>query len=528
MEYTPEHFVATLKRIPPQQRWAFAGAWAAGLFAHGYMLANKLPNHDDIACFWSKGGGLGMGRWGLELVGWLDGSFSSAWMLGLMALLFLSAAAMLIASLLRLKSPLFCFLAGAVLVVFPSIYCLLGYMFMADSYALSMLLMVLAAWLCDRACAPGFGRARPALLRLAAAGCILFSLSLYQGHPGWAIALMMYTLLVRCLQKDAGIRAIFQDGLWDLGVLAVGVAGYVGITKLLWAANGIVPGGYQGFDQMGRIDPALLPGQLWSCYSLFFNTFRSPTEGVCTTPGLRFLVTTCQWLAILLIGLRVWRQFAAGKRLEAALAAVLGALMPVGIGIVYLMNAGYVHTLMVYPMCMIPLVFLAQCEGWSALISPGKQPAQKTLHTLGRWVCVCLVAVLAGRYVQQANEVYLCLQINHSRRVSYWTTVVTQIRSLPGYDQWLPVVFINESGWDRSTPGVWDSEDFNDLVGVRMPMQVYANQQFLDLYVGFSTEFLDPAEYTGLPEVQAMPPYPADGSIRMVEHNEVLAIVVKF
>lgn len=171
LQNTPECFVSRLKQIPLQQRWAFAGVWAAGLFAHGYMLANKLPNHDDIFFFWSKGGSLPLGRWMLPLIGRLDGNFSSSWMLGLTALLFLSVSAMLTASLLRLKSPLFCFLAGAVLVAFPSVTALLGYMFMADSYMLAMLLMVLSACSAPAPAAPRpAGGARPCCgwLRLAA------------------------------------------------------------------------------------------------------------------------------------------------------------------------------------------------------------------------------------------------------------------------------------------------------------------------------------------------------------------------
>ena len=518
MEYTPERFAAGLKKVSRQQWWAFAGAWAAGLFAHGYMLANKLPNHDDLSCFWTKGASYTSGRWALDLVGWLDGSFSMPWMLGLTALLLLSVGAMFIVDILRLKSPLFCGLAGAVLAVFPSVISLFAYMFASDAYMLSFLLAVLCAWLCGRG----------GWYRLAAVGCLVFSLGLYQGFLGWAAALMVYTLLARCLEEGAEVKPVFVDGLWDVGVLAAGVAGYLGVTKLIWAAAGFTPGEYQGISQMGRIDPALLPQQLWSCYSLFFNTFRSPTEGVCTTAGLRFLLTGCQWLAILLIAAAAARQLARGKWLQAALAALLGLLMPIAIGIVYLMNSGYVHTLMVYPMCMIPLVALAQCESWDAKRAPDAKAMQNRLHTLGRWACVCLVALLAGRYARQANEAYLCLQVNHSRRLSYWTTVVTQIKSLPGYDQWLPVVFINESGWDRSTPGVWDSEEFNDLVGIRMPVHTYSDQQFLELYAGFCTEFLEPAEYAGLPEVQAIPPYPASGSIRIVEKGGVLAVVVKF
>ncbi len=503
-------------RISRQQRWAFAGVWAAGLFAHGYMLANKLPNHDDIACFWSKGGSIELGRWGLGLVEWLDGGFSSPWLLGLLSLLFISLAAMLLVELLRLQSPLFCFLAGSIVVCFPSVISAFAYMFTSDAYMLAFFLTVLAVSLSVR----GGWR------RLAAVACLVLSLGLYQGFLGWAIALMMYTLLARCLEEDADLRRIFTDGLWDVGVLAAGVAGYIGLTRLIWAVTGVAPSTqYQGVDQLGRLDLQALPGQFREAYSLVLNTFRSPSAGACTMFRLRVLLTACLWFAVLLAAARIACQFRRGRRPEALLALVLLLGMPAGINVACLMNSAYVHTLMIYPMCMIPLGALAQCEAWNARLPRCKRPAGRRLHTLGRWACAGLAALLASQYALQANEAYLCLQINHTRRVSYWTSVVTRIKSLPGYDQWMPVVLITKNAWDRSTPSVWDNMDhFNDLVGIRMPMNVYSDAAFLNEYLGFVTEFLDPADYKDLEEVQNMPTYPLDGSVRLIDG----VIVVKF
>ena len=86
-QWMPDHLLGWLKKIPRPHRFAFAGAFLAGLFAHGYMFANKLPNHDDVQSFLTKGAGLSSGRWGLEIVGRLDGSYSAPWMLGLFSLL---------------------------------------------------------------------------------------------------------------------------------------------------------------------------------------------------------------------------------------------------------------------------------------------------------------------------------------------------------------------------------------------------------------------------------------------------------
>ncbi len=517
-QYTPDALLSRLGRISRQQRWAFAGAWLAGLCAHGYMFANKLPNHDDIAGLWDSGVGYTSGRWGLYFVSRLDGGLSTPWILGLLSLLFLAMAAMLLPELLQLKSPLFCGLAGGMLAAFPTVACTFSYMFTSDAYMLAFFLAVLCAWLCGRG---GWHR------RAAAVGCILLSLGLYQAYLGWAVSLMTYALLLRSLRQEADTQRIFLDGLCDLGVLAAGVGGYIGLTRYLLPRVGIALVSYQGLDEMGRIDPARIPRQLLETYRVFFGVCGGMTGGISTTPGIRLALTACQWLAILLIAAGAARRLAGGRWKQAGLTALLGLLMPIGINIVYLMNPGQVHSLMLYPMCMIPLVFLSQCDGWYHAFRP-ERPAAKTAGAAGRWASACLAALLLGRYVLLDNEAYLQMQLGHSRRIAYWTGIVTGIKSTPGYDSSLPLVMVQENGWDPTVPVWWPTDNLDDMMGVRMGMHYEVDAQFMDQFIGFAPVLLDPAGYAPLPEVQAMPPYPASGSIRIVEKDGAPAVVVKF
>lgn len=511
--WTPEAFVGRLKKIPRRQWYAFAGVWLAGLFAHGYMFANKLPNPDDLVCLWDKGVSFELGRWALPIVGMLDGTFSSPWMLGLLSMLLFSIAAMQLVEILRLKSPLFCALAGTSMIAFPTVVCMFAYMFTSDAYTLAVLLCILAVRFCRKGL---WGR-------LGAVVCIAFSLGLYQAFFGLVPALLVYDLFLQCMEPDARANRVFVTGLCDLAVLAGGSGLYFLINYLACTAQSV---NIEFSGRMHEFSIGALPEYIHRAYEWFFYVWRDPANGITETPSLRFLMTSCEWLGILLILVLAVRQLRRKKALEAGLGLVMIALFPIGVNLICLAGQSYIHTLMFYPMCLVPLVFLSLCERWNTGRDPQAAgvPLLVRLHNAGRWVCVCLVAALAFLYARQANEIYLDMQINHSRHVAYWTSISTQIRSLPGFSEWTEVVFIYEDGWDRSTPGQWKHENFNELIGVRLDYHSYADRYLLNYYLGYAPHYLDPADYIDRPEVREMPAYPDDGSIRMVEG----AAVVKF
>ncbi len=512
-QWMPDRVLAWIKRIPRPHRCAFWGVWLAGLFAHGYMFANKLPNHDDVQSFWGKGAGMSLGRWGLSLVGRLDGSFSAPWMLGLFSLCLLAAAAMLMVEILEIKRPLFAALAGAVLVVFPTVTSMFAYMFTSDAYALSVLLAVLAAWLARK------GR----WWLLAAAACITVSLSLYQAFFGWAAALLVYGLYARSIQPKASAKAIFWDGVCQAGALALGMAAYLGLTRAFLALSDTELDGYMHADQMGEMHLSWLPGQLRDAYREFFGVWKlGSNRGMANSFGIRLLLAGCLVLFCLLLAEGILRQLLRRKYPEAALALLLAALFPVAVNTIWLMHTSSVHTLMCYPLCMLPIALLARCDGWSALRFP--KGGAGVVRLAGCWLVTGCVGLLALRYGMLANEAYLEMQINHTRRLSYWNSIVTQIRSLPEYDPSLPVALVGSNSEDPGLPSWWHNQDLDRLCGVDLRIRQYSDQRFLNLYLAYAPAYADPIAMGQLPEVQAMPSYPARGSVGIVDGVIVVKI----
>ncbi len=509
----PDRVPALLKRITRPHRYAFWGVWLAGLFAHGYMLANKLPNHDDVQSFLTKGAGLSSGRWGLALVGRLDGSYSAPWMLGLFSLLLLAVTAMLLVEILEIQKPLFAALAGGVLVAFPTVTSMFAYMFASDAYALSVLLAVLAAWLARR------GR----WCLLAAAGCVVASLSIYQAFFGWTAALLVYGLYAQSIRPGAEAKKIFWAGLGQAGALALGMVAYLGLTRLFLALFDSELDGYMNLNQMGEFHLAWLPGQLREAYGVFFGVWKpGGGQGLATTSSIRLLLTGCLTLLCVFMAGGILRQLRRRRYAEAALALLLAALFPVAVNVIWLMHTSSVHTLMSYPMCMLPVALLARCDGWDTAGFP--KGSAGLVRLAGSWLATGCVGLLALRYGMLANEAYLEMQVNHTRRLSYWSGVITQIRSLPEYDPALPVALVGDTSEDPGLPIWWHNHNLDHLCGTDLMIRQVSDQRFLSLYLAYAPPYADALVMGRTAEVQAMPSYPARGSVDIVDGVIVVKI----
>ena len=179
----------SLRRIAAvcrENRLPLLSSLIAGLLAHMYVITNNLPNYDGVRYLFGKGETVGSGRWGLVLVQALIPNFTMPWLPGVVSLLLLAAAACLIVRMFAFKSPLAQILLPALILVFPSQIGNFSFMFVASSYALAFLLVVLAvlaardlrgwrAWLCF-------------------VPTLVFALSIYQGYVSIAAGLLLLLL----------------------------------------------------------------------------------------------------------------------------------------------------------------------------------------------------------------------------------------------------------------------------------------------------------------------------------------------
>lgn len=139
-----------------------------------------------------------------------------------------------------------------------------------------------------------------------------------------------------------------------------------------------------------------------------------------------------------------------------------------------------------------------------------------------------LLLAFSGLYCLYDNVCYVKSEFQKQRMISYYTTLITRIKSAERYQDELPVVYINPGKIEDST--LRDIPAFRE---VRLEGSLYGGAKrgingawraFMNHWCGFSPIEGDPEKYEHLPEVQAMPRYPDAGSIRVING----AVVVKF
>ena len=127
------------------------------------------------------------------------------------------------------------------------------------------------------------------------------------------------------------------------------------------------------------------------------------------------------------------------------------------------------------------------------------------------------------------NATYEKARLMQERTQQYFTVMVAQIRSTPGYTAATPVAYIG-------TPSSFGDSTFHQITGYSdlpfAPLRFDATpvsigntwQEFINLRCGFAPPAADPASFAALPQVQEMPCYPDNGSIRMISGTIVVKL----
>ena len=143
-------------------------------------------------------------------------------------------------------------------------------------------------------------------------------------------------------------------------------------------------------------------------------------------------------------------------------------------------------------------------------------------------IAIMVLAVTAVMYARFDNQCYLKDTLHQQEAISYYTTLVTRIKSQPGYRPEMTVYFANTAGANDPTAYNIDELDFIRLNPYWYNSMEYLHEMtrndFIRVWCGTDFPWNWNLELETLPEVQAMPSYPADGSIRII--NDV--VVVKF
>ena len=504
-----------LRRIPAVQRAAFLTAFCTGYLTHLYAFTNLIPNSDGLSRVYDTQQMTISGRWFLHYASALNDFTQMPAVIGFLSVLFLSLAAALTVDLLVFRSRVLAGLAGALMAAFPCLGYTFLYLFTASAYCLAILLAVLSVWLARR------GR----LGWLLGVVSLALAMGTYQAYAALAISLSLLVVLRQTLDPRADFSGTLRLGLRLAAFLAVGAALYYGVLMVFLKVKDLELLSYLGMDQASTGYPfSRLPALLLETYkqavAFFFlpgspNGFASPLLVVLDLAALvlgGFSFVACLIRRQLLRPL--WRPVGA---------LVLLALLPLGINFMQVLSPYSQPTpLMKYAFVAVYLavvLLLGLADGTVRLpLRRGLAPAAAV------WAAVLLLFCLNTN-----NLLYTASAQAHRATESYLTRLLARVESCPGYQAGMEAAVVGAVPTDQicaQIPSYAQVDHYSVPLNSVLPLNKHIYYYF-NHWLNVPLE--EPSEETMLaisasPEFQAMPLYPNDGSVAILDGRVVVKL----
>ena len=482
-----------------------------GMLAHGFMFANKIPNHDDLAQYADlTGTGVENGRYVLQFFWKFFSNLSTPWLNGILGLVFLCGAAFLLCDAFDCRRAWRAGAVTVVAVVFPvnvSIYC---YMYQAHVLMLGIAFAAAAPWMMRYGGRWGM---------LWAALCVMLATGIYQIDLMLAAGLLIVYVIWYASREDgrtggAVWGTAVRSALAVLGGLALYLLGVWAVVQV----GGVALNDYQGISSMGQISWTSLPDKLRAAYRTALEWYITDVPSYATRL-MRLAQAGALVIGWVWLGAAVVRALLARRWAHAALLAVCGLLLPVAAAGIYLMGDEIgVHHITLYLLIVLML---------QPVLCVDRAPAVAGRAETLRRACA---AVLCAAYLTYGfslavidNQAYLRMYMSFTRAEHFMERLAGRIESLPDYRPDLrlvtvgymnaeePLIYFEYDVADRFLPfvGILNEVDFAwPHVAVRMLTQV-AGLPLTPVYDWQPTE----AEQA---VVDAMPCYPAEGGVVIV------------
>lgn len=455
-----------------------------------------------------------LGRWNLGLIEkisrfFLGGIYSTPFFNGIISILLIASSGCIIINLLQIRSKINAILLGAILVVYPAVTATFGFMFTAPPYFISLFLACLGVLITDKL------KGKASFL---IGGCaISLSLGIYQAYFPVAVSLFVLMLIIKNLEPQCDIVKLAIK--YFLSALS-GLVFYFILNKFFLVVTNTSLSSYQGISNMTNISFGSTASSILESYRSFFILYSTCYLGMNNGKIAKcaFLISI---ISIIMIGLIIILKSFRISLKRGIISCGLFALLPLSINLIQVMvQHGNFHSLMVYTTVLIlisPLVFIE------------KVGTNINYKLKSCWNCVVMFSMLAVIffYSYYANIAYMKIDFVQSQSISYFTRLVTRIESTDGYRTDVPIAYINEDNKRISIPDLDKYNILQDLI----PFSILPSDNYWTTYMsrwcGFSPKIVDgiaTAKISSLSEVQDMPSYPDDGSIKII--NDTL--VVKF
>lgn len=480
---------------------------AASLAAYGFLFTNEFFSHDALTLTnygveqrWSSY--VWNGRILIPLYEKLKGPVTAPWLIGLLFILYMSLTVLLLARLFELRRPLHIFLIGALFCTNSSL-AMLGSSYIAcmDDYALALLAAVAGAWFICRCRHGGF----------LGALCIAVSMGLYQAYLIVAAGLCFFSLFQNVTSNER-LSSIVRRGLRYLGLMLAGFFLYF----LTWSAacrflN--IEKGRMG-DTIFALPLESLKPHAIAVYKLFFRNFfrdNGMTGKLAPTFSLLLLGALLVWLA----GWLLDKRLAWGNKLLLCLMVVFLPFVFRASSLLLLMGD---QSLVAFNQRLPAALVLLCAVKWRPAIPYGRR---------FRAAAAILALAIVCQNLVFSNQCYIKKDLEKNASLSIVTRIIERVEQLDGYVLGeTPVAFsggINSNPlYGRGREGFDAFTVYEEGAMIYDYAPTYNIVRYIGTYLNYPMAFA--SVDSSLEEVQAMPAFPAQGSIKFVGEKVVVKL----
>lgn len=485
-----------------------------GLIAHGFMFLNKISFHDDIGQLFGVGQTYGIGRWFLgiisEILNSTVGKYSMPWFDGLLSVLLIGISACFVVNLLEMQNVFSCILVGGMMEVFPAVAVTYLYMFTASAYFFAVLLTVASLYLTNH-------------FRHGAWGVILFTcaLGIYQAYLGLWLGIMLCMLLKKCISDDYDLKKLIKIVFKYFCVFVSGIILYLLNVKVFSMIKGLELTSYQGFNKLGEIWGAGILKGVLKGYLSFFSLIYSDNCGLSNSIIIRAIIAFCFVISILgsiYCIVKLMRD-----RMKQIICFLILLCFPLGVNVIYAIcvtDNSNIYTIMLYPLV---LVFIFPVFITELIMNKKRNVWSKKLLNL-----LSILLLVAGvYYCFLSNEAYLKLHFLQEQTTSYFTTLITQIKSCPGYGDELPIAFVGDKIEDLTLTEMAGFDNVQIAVAewnLSEWINSYTFLQYMRYHNGFSPKLISQNEFEFSEKINQMPVYPDYGSIQVLDDVVIIKL----
>jgi len=500
--------------IGPVRRAAFFSCLVLGYLVHLYAFTNSIPNSDGLSRVFDLQQMTVSGRWFLHYASALNSFTQMPAVIGLLSLVFLGLAAALVTDLLKLESRVLAALSGAAMAAFPCLGYTFLYMFTASAYCLAIFLAVLSVWLARR------GR----IGWILGVGILALSMGTYQAYVTVAIALSLLAVFRALLEPESSFPNTLRLGLRLAAYLAAGAALYYAVLMVFLQVKDLELLDYLGMRAASGGYPfSQLPRLIFLCYKQVAAFFFVPGSADGFTSSWMVLLD----LAALALGTVSLVAAARSRGLFRELWRPVGglfllALLPLGMDFGQILSPWSAPTpLMKYSfVCVYLLVLMAAdlADGLSGLA----RLRAVLMPAAALWAALLLLLCLNTN-----NLLYTASAQAHRATESYATRLMARIEDCPGYEPGMEIAVVGAVPPEQLRS---DIHSFLQVDHYSVPKGsvltlnkhiYYYLSQWLNIPVEeLSEETM--AAISGSAEFQAMPLYPAQGSVQVLDGRVVV------